>query len=88
MHNGKRKRMGKPGTVGEDATQRRAGALGGPYDAAMVEHVRLVTSLFEGRKVSRQEVLAMLEREEKRQQGIGGGAQTAYRARDRTENSS
>lgn len=81
MHNGKRKRR-------ESSEPSRPGAQAVGYDAAMVEHVRMVTSLFEGRKVSRREVLEMLEREKKRQQGIGGGEKTEYRARDLNENSS
>ena len=32
------------------------------WNPAMVEHVRMVTSLIEGRRVSRRQVLAMLER--------------------------
>ena len=58
------------------------------YDETMVEHVRMVTGLLEGRKVSRQEVLEMLAREEKRQPGIGEEAKTPYRARERSEDSS
>jgi hypothetical protein len=78
MHNGNRKRKGNS----------RAEPPTAPYDEAMIEHVRMATSLFEGRKVSRQEVLAMLEREKKRQQGIGGSEKTEYRAGDLTEDSS
>jgi hypothetical protein len=85
MHNGKRQAPGK----GPDARGSDPGAAEtGSYDAEMVEHVRMVTSLFEGRPVSRREVLEMLEREAKRQQGIGGAEKTTYRARDRTEDSS
>lgn len=81
MHNGNRKRKGKP-------EFNRAEPQTAPYDEAMIEHVRMVTSLFEGHKVSRQEVLEMLEREKKRQQGIGGGEKIEYRARELTDNSS
>jgi hypothetical protein len=66
----------------------RAAAQAGGYDETMVEHARMVTGLFEGRKVSRQEVLEMLAREEKRQQSIGGSEKTGHRARDLNEDSS
>ena len=33
-----------------------------PWDPAMVEHVRMVASLIEGRRVSRRQVLAMLQK--------------------------
>jgi hypothetical protein len=81
MHNGNRKRKGKP-------ESNRAQSPTAPYDEAMIEHVRMVTSLFEGRKVSRQEVLEMLEREKKRQQGIHTEKETDYSACEETENSS
>jgi hypothetical protein len=58
------------------------------YSEKMIEHVRMATSLFEGRKVSRQEVLDMLEREKKRQQGMEGGEKTEYRTRELTDDSS
>jgi len=85
MQNGKRQRCGKESAAAPGAA---AAASVGRYDEKMVEHVRMVTSLFEGRKVSRQEVLEMLAREAKRQQGIGGDEKTEYRARDLTEDSS
>ena len=89
MHNGQRKRREKPGAAGEASAFTGAGApLAGGYDEAMIEHVRMVTSLFEGRKVSRPEVLKMLEREEKRQQGIPKEKRTEYLARELTEDSS
>lgn len=58
------------------------------YSEKMIEHIRMSTSLFEGRKVSRQEVLDMLEREKKRQQGIGEEEKTQYRTRELTDDSS
>ncbi len=58
------------------------------YDEKMVEHVRMATSMFEGRKVSRQEVLKMLAAEKKRQHSIGDGGKVDYGARDLNENSS
>jgi hypothetical protein len=84
MNNQKRKRR----QSGADGPQRPEAAEAIRYDEAMVEHVRMVTGLFEGRKVSRQEVLEMLAREEKRQHSIGGSEKTGYRARDLNEDSS
>jgi hypothetical protein len=84
MQNGKRERRAKKPA----APQGPAGASGVSYDEKMLEHVRMMTSLFEGRKVSRREVLEMLAREEKRQQGIGGGEKIEYRTRDLNEDSS
>jgi hypothetical protein len=88
MNNQKRKRR----QIGPEVPNRpgHAGATAQAisYDETIVEHVRMVTGLIEGRKVSRQEVLEMLAREEKRQQGIGGSEKTGYRARDLTEDSS
>ncbi len=58
------------------------------YDEKMVEHVRMATSMFEGRKVSLQEVLEMLAAEKKRQLSIGEGGKVDYGVRDLNENSS
>jgi len=59
------------------------------YDSKMVEHVRMVTSMIEGRTVSRSEVLKMLDRaKEKRQHSIGGGEKVEYRTREEQKNSS
>jgi len=58
------------------------------YDEKMVEHVRMATSIFEGRKVSRQEVLEMLAAEKKRQHSIGEGEKVDYGVRDLNENTS
>lgn len=55
----------------------------------MVEHVRMATSLFEGRPVSRAEVLAMLDRAKRmRQQGIGRSDEPEYRPRESEKDSS
>ncbi len=86
MQNGRRKRKGQPAQEGP--TPRCAPVPASGYDEAMVEHVRMVTSLFEGRQVSRREVLEMLEREKRRQQGIHTEESPDYPARERTENSS
>lgn len=86
MQNGKRKRKELPKR--EEADCRRTSMPAAGHDEAILEHVRMVTSLIEGRKVSRQEVLEMLEREEKRQQGIHKKEEPGYPARERTENSS
>ena len=86
MHNGNRKRKGQPKREEPDAS--RAPRQAGGYDESMLDHVRVVTSLIEGRKVSRQEVLEMLEREKKRQQGIHQEKGTDYVARELTEDSS
>ncbi len=85
MQNGRRKRKGlrerKEGAP-------RASMQAGRCDKAIIDHVRVITSLIEGRKVSREEVLAMLERERKRQQGIPTEEKTDYPARELTEDSS
>ena len=90
MHNAKRKRRKSeadvPKPLEQSGASESAQALG--YDAAMVEHVRMTTSLLEGRKVSRREILEMLARAEKKQHSIGGSEKTEYRARDLNENSS
>lgn len=88
MQNGKRHRkQGAPQKLPE-SNGPSAATSAGRYDPAMVEHVRMATSLFEGRKVSRREVLEMLAREKKRQHSIGGGEKTGYRARDLNVDSS
>jgi hypothetical protein len=86
MHNGKRKRNGQAKREEPDTSRTPGQAVS--YDETMVEHVRMVTGLIEGRKVSRQEVLEMLAREEKRQHSIGGSEKAGYRARDLNEDSS
>jgi hypothetical protein len=90
MHNGKRKRRQNAAQVPKRPEQGEAleSAQAVGYDAAMVEHVRMTTSLLEGRKVSRREILEMLARAEKKQHSIGGSEKTEYRARDLNENSS
>ena len=88
MDNQKRKRR-QSGAAGPNRPDREGmAAEARRYDEAMVEHVRMVTGLIEGRKVSRQEVLEMLAREEKRQHSIGGSEKTGYGARDLNEDSS
>jgi hypothetical protein len=86
MHNGNRKRKGHPKRE-EPGPSGTPGQAGG-YDESMLDHVRVVTSLIEGRKVSRQEVLEMLERGKKRQQGIHEDGKTDYPACELTEDSS
>jgi hypothetical protein len=86
MHNGNRKRKGQPKR--EELDPSRTPRQAGGYDESILDHVRVVTSLIEGRKVSRQEVLEMLEREKKRQQGIHEDEKTDYPARELTEDSS
>lgn len=86
MQNGKRKRPRV--AKRKDEQSRRAAPSAAEYDEAILDHVCMVTSLIEGRKVSRQEVLGMLEREEKRQQGIRTEEDPDYPARELTENSS
>lgn len=91
MQNGKRQNQPRPHDEGEDpqSADPSAKALPGGYDAQMVEHVRMFTSLMEGRKVSRPEVLKMLTRaKKKRQHSIGDGEKTAYRVRDLNKDSS
>lgn len=72
----------------KEALARSVPAPVGGYDEKMVEHVRMATSLLEGRKVSRQEVLEMLAREEKRQHSIWGEERSGYGVRDLNEDSS
>lgn len=60
----KRIQNGKRGAAADDASSADVGA---PSEA-LVAHVRMVTSQIEGRKVSREEVLAMLA--EMRQRSI------------------
>jgi len=87
MQNGKRQQRRATGNGGKDVVAEQEQAEGD--NAQMVEHVRMVTSLLEGRKVSRQEVLKMLARaKEKRQHSIGGDENTEYRARDQNKDSS
>lgn len=93
MKNGKYRQRQKEAKAGKRSESREAVTPSEPvpagvYDEKMVEHVRMATSLLEGRKVSRQEVLGMLAAEEKRQHSIGGGARSDYGVRDLNENSS
>jgi hypothetical protein len=86
MQNGRRKRQGM--AARKEGQTHRAALPAVGYDAAILDHVRVVMSLIEGRKVSRQEVVEMLERGKKRQQGIPTEEDPDYPARERTENSS
>jgi len=89
MSNAKRKKRKQK--EHEAKTLQRLDPAGEPvagYSEKMIEHIRMSTSLFEGRKVSRQEVLDMLAREKKRQQGIGEEEKTQYRTGELTDDSS
>lgn len=67
MQNGKRQsQQGKDDNQRPERGGSSAEELIGGYNAQMVEHVRMVTGLIEGRKVSRREVLKMLDRAKKR----------------------
>ena len=83
MQNGKRKRRRK-GSAGSEKARKQdrqdTSVVG--YDAEMVDHVRMFTNLIEGREVSVEEVIEMLERAEKRQQGIGEDKESEYGVRD------
>jgi hypothetical protein len=57
IQNGRRRAAGRP----TDPPKVRSGESGG-WPEPMLEHVRMVSSLIEGRRVSRREVLEMLER--------------------------
>ena len=87
MQNGKRKRQQTP-SDGKKQPSSAAETLPAGYDEKMVEHVRVVTSMIEGRKVSRQEILQMLAEEEMRQHSIGGGEKSEYLAPDPKKDSS
>lgn len=65
----KRLQNGKRGTAKQALDAKVAEGAPAP-DEAMVEHVRMVTSLIEGRQVGRKEILAML-RKVLRQHSIG-----------------
>lgn len=86
QQNNKRKRRRK-GSGGEGKAKKAPSPETTPvgYDAEMVEQVQMFTSLMEGREVSLEEVLEMLERAEKRQQGIGAEEKSRYGARDPTD---
>lgn len=77
----------RPAVTPEPCAAANSAAESG-YDEKMVEHIRMATSLFEGRKVSREEVLEMLADEEKRQLRIGDEEGRDYGAGERSENSS
>ena len=65
LRNGKRGDRCRPKPAGdEEPAERteRAESEGTALDAGVVEHVRVVTSLIEGRRVGRDEILEMLRR--------------------------
>jgi hypothetical protein len=85
MQNGKRRRQ--PNHVDEQDLGEEKGSMGlaceakdGRYNEEMVAHVRMVTSLIEERKVSRDEILQMLERAV-RQHSIGRERRMDYLVR-------
>ena len=82
---GRRKGSGASGKA-KQSQREEASAVG--YDAEMVEHIQMFTSELEGRQVSLEEVFDMLERAEKRQQGIGGEETSGYGARDSKDDTS
>ena len=89
IQNGKRKGGGKGSSgSGKASKPEREDASSVGYDAEMVDQVRMFTSLIEGREVSLEEVLEMLERAEKRQQGIGGKEESGYGVRDPKDDTS
>lgn len=61
IQNGKRGNGGRPNTS-QAETGREVVPDGCRFDASMVGYVRMVTSLIEGRRVSRDEILQMLAR--------------------------
>jgi hypothetical protein len=63
------------GDVGDDLDDESEDGVG--VDEDMIEHIQLVTSLIEGRDVSREEVLEMLERKG-RQHSIQGEVEGRY----------
>lgn len=72
IQNGKRRRQGR-----EPDPEKPPDAGEWQWNARMVEHVRMVTSLIEGRKVSLDEILKMLSRV-LRQHSIGRGKRIDY----------
>ena len=87
IQNGKRSRKGGRGKSASRKQGRTDDSAVG-YEAGIVDHVKMVTSLIEGRKVSRREVIEMLERAEKRQQGIGEQAKGEYGVREPKDDTS
>jgi len=64
IQNAKRRAQGKAADSEKDAEKNAPGADAGEseWNPGMVEHVRMVTSLIEGWRVSREEILGMLEK--------------------------
>jgi len=64
MQNGKRGKSEAKPSVGNRQREAERGLVpdGCRFDAGMVRYVRMVTSLIEGRRVSRDEILRMLAR--------------------------
>jgi hypothetical protein len=72
MQNGKRRQPEHKEDVEKDADSEEAtaGADEGPVDEAMMDHLQMVTSLIEGREVTREEIETMVA-ELLRQHSIG-----------------
>lgn len=86
MQNGKRRRPPRHADV-QGLGEEKGLALEakeGKCNEEMVEHVRMVTSLIEGRKVSREEILQMLDRAV-RQHSIGRERRVDYIVRHMKE---
>lgn len=60
--NGKRKRSGKRGPDAARVAETKGKEAGHGLDAGIAGHVKMVTSLIEGRRVSGEETTEMLER--------------------------
>ena len=77
--NGKRRKHGAKPESATGPEEKSAGAEPGEpeFDEGIVEHVRMVTSLIEGREVSREEVVEMLKRT-MRQHSIGREKRIEY----------
>jgi hypothetical protein len=99
MHNSKRNRKQASVTASAEVpasaaveakptAQIAAPSAAAGYDVKMVEHVRMMTSLLEGREVSTREVLEMLARENKKQHSINRKEKSEYRDCELNENSS
>ena len=86
MQNGKRRRQSRD-SDGQKIVEQKGSACEtkeGQYNEEMVAHVRMVTSLIEGRKVSWEEILQMLERAV-RQHSIGRERRVDYIVRHMKE---
>jgi hypothetical protein len=74
IQNGNRRRQGEREP---DANPSQPEAGGGEWNVGMVEHVRMATSLIEGRRVGLGEILKMLARA-LRQHSLGRGTRIDY----------